>query len=108
MKKETKFGVGDIIATHIEHPHMVMEIVDYDGHHNILAYELLDLNTGKLGLFIARDIDSECLQHDKLTPKMPHSFDGQITLKNGSLSHYSYFKAELPVPVGPPVGGGAA
>lgn len=87
--EQTRFGVADIIGTDLDHPHMVLEIVQNENEtgrrHGELGYRLLNLNTGKHTVAHVGGIDLECVPYDELTPDKPRAFDGGLILRGGKL-----------------------
>lgn len=86
----SKFQVGDIIATNIEHPHLVLQILDkelrIDGQvYYRNGYRLLALNTGRITVIDIDQVDRECVPHDTLTQQEPKAFDGRMKLIDGGM-----------------------
>lgn len=90
---EPRFDIADIIATHIDHPHMVLEhirrekIVNGETYYRN-QYRLLALNTGRTTILDIDYVDKECVLHDTLTENQPKSFDGNMRLMDGSMAFY--------------------
>lgn len=90
---EPRFDIADIIATDIDHPHMVLEhirrekIVNGDTYYRN-QYRLLALLTGRTTIIDIDQVDAECTLHENLTQQYPKTFDGRLSLIDGGMAFY--------------------